>query len=309
MTPEQEQEFYATAIGTIIAGIAYNTDKYANSDYTFISTDVDNKYYKVPHYPLGWAKLYEACGIDEVLKTWDKPYQQGFMTKEHPVFLNMIKVSGAKILSGDLPFDKEQMVATFPALEDFFNKIEQEKNKEYQQIESLFDEALNQPNKETFSSDKKNFIAAVAQLKEHTLQQFKAGHKEFDFAKCFSLANRTKDLTISLMNNNATEAQLEQFKQENKVFKGGSTAVRILVTILATLVGIVAGAVAGFFIAGPGGAVVGGVAGGLSAAAITLGVFATKKSPAEKVGQAANTIIADSSTYNTDLSSATPGGV
>jgi hypothetical protein len=102
MTPEQEQEFYATAIGTIIAGIAYNTDKYANSDYTFISTDVDNKYYKVPHYPLGWAKLYEACGIDEVLKTWDKPYQQGFMTKEHPVFLNMIKVSGAKILSGDL---------------------------------------------------------------------------------------------------------------------------------------------------------------------------------------------------------------
>jgi F0F1-type ATP synthase assembly protein I len=300
MTREQEQEFYAIAIGTIIAGIAYNKDKYFNTDYTWISKNPDDKYYQVPHYPLHWGQLYRACGIDEILKTWPKPYPENVITQKNPVFLNMVKVSGAKILSGELFFDKEQMTAIFPKLENFFNKIESERRREYLQIETLFDQALEHQVNANLSHNKKDFLATVAQLKVHTMQQFQAGHKEFDVDKCLSLAQRTKDLTDNLMNNKATQEQIDQFIQDNKIFKGHSNSVKILTTILATLVGMAAGIMVGFLIAGPVGAVVGVIAGGASAAVLTLGVFALKKDSVEKVGADARKLIADDqSDYST----------
>ena len=159
----------------------------------------------------------------------------------------------------------------------------------YQQIEHLFNQALNYQSHHVLSDEQKNLLAAVARLKEHSLSQFAAQDKLFDFNNCILLAKSTQYLTDRLMNNKANALDIETFKKVNKPFENSILSTHILKIILATIATIAAGLVAGFLLGGAPGAVLGAVTSGVSAA-LTVGMWAQKKDPAQQLTMVAEKI-------------------
>jgi carbonic anhydrase len=162
----------------------------------------------------------------------------------------------------------------------------------YQQIEHVFNQALNYQSNHLLSDEQKKLFAAVITLKEHTLSQFAAPDKLFDFNNCMHLAKSTQDLTDKLMTNRATSLDIEAFKNIQKPFESTTSSTDILNIIVTTIAAIASGLVVGFLIAGFPGAAVGAVTCGVSAA-LTMGLWAPKKNPSQQVTNSAEQIISN----------------
>ncbi len=278
-------EVNAIALGAIIAALAYNDSKYHGHQLGWISHDSHNKYYKTTHYPLVWEDLYKACDIENLLKNHDYDYEEErfkYFSKENPIYTNIIKITGNKILNGELPFNKEQLIYVFPKLEDFFNKIDKEIRKEYERIETEFNQITKNKKDLELSGDKKNLLISLEKLKVHTLRHYDANDKNFDFEHCMLLAKSTNTLINKVLNNQATTSDINDFKKATKSFSNAySVTVNI---ILMYIVGIVAGILAGVAVGNltnrAEGADIGAKVGFICA---SLGIWGIKKDPVKQL--------------------------
>ncbi|MFA5961040.1 MAG: hypothetical protein WC785_11065 [Tatlockia sp.] len=300
MTRKEELAFYATAIGTIVTGLALNQNQANHGSFARrgISNDPNNTFYQVPCYSLNWDELLQQCGIHILSQIGVRSGFSNKFYKNNPVDLHVIKISGYKVLNGELPFDSKQMTALFPPLKRIFNKIESERNIEHKQIADLFGKTILRIPSNKLQT---NYLTAIGQLQTHVLSQFRAGYKAFNFDSCMALAGSTNALTDKLFDKTATAADIQSFQEAHKDLKIASSASHSLLIILATIATTAAAIVAGFFIGGPVLAVAGGcVTAGVGTAMLVLGLFTPPKSKpvAEKVALAADKLVSDRGTID-----------
>lgn len=157
----------------------------------------------------------------------------------------------------------------------------------YQRIERLFTDIEEYQLKPSLNDEQKKLFSAISKLKIHTLSQFAAQEKQFDFNYCIHLAAHLKNLTHKLMRNTATVLDIEQFRKQSQLFENNITTASTMKAILTTIISISLGLIIGFCIAGvPGSAITASIT-----AALAIGMWCDRKNPTLEVTTTAAKIL------------------
>ncbi|RUR06514.1 carbonic anhydrase [Legionella sp. km772] len=151
----------------------------------------------------------------------------------------------------------------------------------YQEIERLFTQALAYQPEIILSHNHKKLLAAVAQLKSHTLKQFAQGNKLYDFSQCMCLAKSTKELITKLEKNKATAADVDAYIDLSKTFKP-SASTHLLKTILISIAALALALISGFLLGG-----VPGAGAGVIGTIAALGFWTQRSDPLAQISKTA----------------------
>lgn len=298
-TPENRKQVNIIAIGALITALAYDRRKYGVGDWNSISKDPASEFYNMPQYPRTWSELYLACDMDAILKEYDQEKDQRFhfISKENPLFLNMIMKIGSQIMQGKLPFEPKQLNASFPQLNPWIAELDYQINyfEQHQlHIAKTFDAAISSlPKDEFLNQDKKKFKTALITLKENTLSSFKNQDKLFNFDNCMIIANSAKNLTAKVALDTVSQNDINDFNKQTRPFLTS----KWFVAVLAALIGAVVGMGAGLLVGGIPGAIAGAVAGGISAASCSMW-YLRKNDPLIQLSKAHVDLDADAPTQS-----------
>jgi hypothetical protein len=293
-------------MGTLVTAVAENQRKYGKSEYSYISNNKRNDFYQVPFYPLKWSELHLQCDMDSVLKQYDKKDERfRYISKENPIYLNMIERIGSGIMTKKLPFKLDQLKAGFPQLSAHFDNIADPKsNTEEQQVVyqaiktelegyhivgNKFDEIIaSMKNSTALGEKQQQFIDALTTLKTNTLISLKAGNPLFNFDSCMIMTANIETLTAKIKDNKVSQQDLNTFNDDMEPLKTS----KWFITAIAALIGAVVGGIAGFFLAGIPGAVAGAVVGGSAAGAYTMW-HVRKQDPLIQIGNLAGQVVTE----------------